>query len=58
MMVAFEPMRVAPVTGGYNDSINFGNVSTDNEYGENGDVDRGGAAPGGRESDGTVGGIT
>ena len=33
MMVAFEPMRVAPVTGGYNDSINFGNVSTDNEYG-------------------------
>ena len=33
LMVAFEPTRVVPVARGFNDGLNFGNVTTENEEG-------------------------
>ena len=33
LMVAFEPTRVAMVSRGFNDGLNFGNFTTKNEEG-------------------------
>ena len=43
LLVAFEPTRLAPVTGGYNDSLNLGNMATTNEDEGTGNIDGGGS---------------
>ena len=41
LMVAFNPMRAAAVTGGHNKVLNFGNMATDSKSAETGDVGSG-----------------